>query len=76
MASIAKVTKITATSRVTLKVRDNFYVVEFTEERSLPEVSPDDPIVTDERQLLFDDVNDVVDKQAEEIMQMVKGAKK
>ena len=76
MASIAKVTKITATSRVTLKVRDNFYVVEFTEERSLPDVSPDDPIVVDERQLLFDDVNDVVDKQAEEIMQMVKGAKK
>ena len=76
MASIAKVTKITATSRVTLKVRDNFYVVEFTEERSLPEVSPDDPIVVDERQLLFDDVNEVVDKQAEEIMQMFKGAKK
>lgn len=72
MSSVAKITEISAVSRVTLKVRDNYYVVEFSEKRSLPDLSPDDAQIEEERQLLFDDVNAIVDKQAEDIMKMVK----
>lgn len=62
----AKVTKITATSRVALKVKDNFYTVEYSEERTIPDV--EDINIDAERRLLFDDVNAIVDEQAEDII--------
>lgn len=68
--SKAIVTEITATSRVAIKVRDNFYTVEFTEKRSIPDVEGVD--VEAERNLLFDSVNAVVDGQAEDILKMTK----
>lgn len=64
--SKAKVTKITATSRVALKVKDNFYTVEYSEERTIPDV--EDVNIDAERRLLFDDVNAIVDEQAEDII--------
>lgn len=64
--SKAKVTKITATSRVALKVKDNFYTVEYSEERTIPDV--EDINIDAERRLLFDDVNAIVDEQAEDII--------
>lgn len=64
--SKAKVTKITATSRVALKVNDNFYTVEYSEERTIPDV--EDINIDAERRLLFDDVNAIVDEQAEDII--------
>ena len=68
--SKAIVTEITATSRVAIKVRDNFYTVEFTEKRSIPDVEGVD--VEAERNLLFDSVNAIVDGQAEDILKMTK----
>ena len=61
-----KTTKITATSRVAIKIKDNYYTVEYSEERSINEDTNTD--MERERQCLFDDVNAVVDAQAEDIV--------
>jgi len=61
-----KTTKITATSRVAIKIKDNYYTVEYSEERSINEDENTD--MEKERQCLFDDVNAVVDAQAEDIV--------
>ena len=50
---MAKTTTIKASSRASVKVGDNFYTVEWTEERT---IQPKDDI-EEERQLLWDDVN-------------------
>lgn len=70
--SKAKVTKITATSRIALKDKrtDSYYTVEYSEERSIPDTKDIDMVA--ERELLWDEVNKVVDNQAAEIMQMLK----
>lgn len=64
--SKAVVTKITATSRVAIKIRDNYYTVEYSEERAIPDVEGVD--VEAERVALFDAVNSIVDTQAEDII--------
>lgn len=64
--SKAKITEITAVSRVALKVRDNYYTVEYSEKRSIPEVEGVD--INAERELLWNDTNMVVDNQANEIL--------
>ena len=66
--SKAIVTKINATSRIAIKIKDNFYTVEYSEERSIPDVEGID--VEQERILLFDAVNGVVDAQAEDIIRI------
>ena len=58
-------TKVTATSRVAIKIKDNYYTVECSEERSIPDVEGVD--IDKERQALFDDVNATVDGQIEDI---------
>lgn len=58
-----KTIEISATSRVAIKLRDNFYTVEASEKRSIPEESNMDEEWTD----LWNSVNTVVDKQAEDI---------
>ena len=58
-------TKVTATSRVAIKIKDNYYTVECSEERSIPDVEGVD--IEKERQSLFDDVNATVDGQIEDI---------
>ena len=64
----ATTTKITATSRVAVKIKDNYYTVEYSEERALtPDMS--DAEVEGARRKLFDDVNAIVDDQANEIIQ-------
>lgn len=60
---MAKTTTIKATSRVAMKIKDNFYTVEYTEERNLE----DGDNVEDERKALWDTVNNEVDNQIEEI---------
>lgn len=62
---MAKTTTIKASSRASVKVGDNFYTVEWTEERT---IQPKDDI-EEERQLLWDDVNREVDEQIEEILE-------
>ena len=68
--SKAKVTKITATSRVAIKVRDNYYTTEYSEERTIPDIEGVD--IEEERKILFDEVNNIVDTQCEEIIKSFK----
>lgn len=72
--SKAIVTEISATSRVAIKVRDNFYTVEYTEKRAIPDIEGVD--IEAERIALFDAVNGVVDAQAEDIIRMTQPNKK
>jgi len=72
--SKAVVTEISATSRVAIKVRDNFYTVEYVEKRAIPDVEGID--IDAERVALFDAVNGVVDAQAEDILRMTQPNKK
>lgn len=58
-------TKITATSRVAIKIKDNYYTVECSEERAIPDVDGVD--IERERQALFEDVNTTVDDQIADI---------
>lgn len=64
--SKATVNKISATSRVAIRLKDNYYTVEYSEERTIPDV--DGVILKEERAALFDAVNAVVDAQAEDIV--------
>lgn len=70
----AVVTEISATSRVAIKVRDNFYTIEYTEKRAVPDVEGIDMDI--ERDCLFTDVNNIVDRQAEDIIRMTQPNKK
>lgn len=66
--SKATITRIVATSRASVKVRDSFYTVEYSEERTLP---PDADIDA-ERLLLWDAVNTECDGQVEDILKTYK----
>ena len=61
---MAKTTLISASSSVTIKIKDNYYKVEYKEERELCEGDN----VDFERQSLWDDVNTTLDTQAEDIL--------
>ena len=63
--SQAKTSKIQATSRISLKIRDTFYTVEYSEERVIPDIEGVD--LEKERELLWDCVNAEVDAQAKDI---------
>lgn len=73
--SKAKVTKISATSRIAIKDKrtDCYYTVEYAEERELPDGEGVD--LKAERDMLWDDVNGIVDHQAAEIYVLIKGEK-
>lgn len=58
-------TKITATSRCAIKIKDNYYTIELSEERALPEADVD---IDKEYKALFDSVNNEVDNQMQEIL--------
>lgn len=64
--SKAITTQIRATSRASVKVCENFYTVEYTEERTVPDVEGVN--LEEERKLLWNDVNDTVDSQVEDII--------
>ena len=64
--SKAIVTTIRATSRASVKVRDNFYTVEYCEERTIPDIDGVD--IEEERALLWDTANAECDNQIEEIV--------
>ena len=63
-----KTTSIRATSRVSTKIGDTFYTVEWCEERSVPE----DADLIAERSALWDICNNEVDAQIEEIIKYSK----
>ena len=62
-----KTTKITATSRCAIKIKDNFYTQELIEERVLPENEEVD--LNKEYEALFNSINDEIDKQMQEILE-------
>lgn len=70
--SKANVTKITATSRCAVKIRDNYYTIEFSEERSIPDQGEVEVDIVKERKFLWDAVNTVVDDQIQEIIDTFK----
>ena len=59
--SKAKVNVIRATSRASVKIRDNYFTVEYSEERTLPDDSSVD--IEKERAILWDIVNAECDTQ-------------
>ena len=69
--SKAKTTLIKASSRESIKLGDNYFTVEFTEERSVPE----DCNLEEERALLWDDVNEEIDQQIDDIIDMYRSKK-
>lgn len=62
--SKAITTQIKATSRVSAKIFDDFYTLEFSEERTIPDVEGVD--LDKERAKLWDDVNYSVDVQMQD----------
>lgn len=64
-----KTTKITATSRCAIKIKDNYYTIELSEERAMPD---DDVDINKEYKALFDSVNDEVDRQLQDIINTFK----
>lgn len=66
----AKTSSIKATSRAAIKIRESYYTIEYTEERTVPDV--EDVNLDAERALLWNDVNATVDNQIEEIVKTFK----
>lgn len=64
--SHATPTKISATSRCSVHIKDNYYTIEVSEERSITDADGID--MDKEYKMLFDEVNSVVDSQCEEII--------
>lgn len=64
-----KTTLIKAISRVSVKIKDNFYTFEYGEERSVD----DEDDIEQAREELWTTCNDEVDKQVEEVVSLVKG---
>ena len=56
---------ISATSRASIKIKDNYFTVEYHEERVIPEI--DGVQIDKERELLWNTVNNECDNQIEEI---------
>lgn len=65
---------IKATSRISLKINDTFYTLEYCEERLVPAVDGVD--IEEERKILWDTVNDEVDKQVDDIYSLYKNKRK
>jgi len=63
-------TEISATSRCAIKVNDNYYTIEVSEKRTVADTNEID--MEAEYAMLFDEVNEVVDNQCNEILQTFK----
>ena len=66
--SKAIINKITATSRMSVKIKDNFYTIEYAEERLIPDIDGVD--IDAEKKLLWDVVNGEVDNQIADIYEL------
>jgi hypothetical protein len=71
--SKAIVTSISASSRASVKVKDSYYTVEYSEERSIPDVEGVD--IEQERAILWDIANGEVDIQIQDILDSFSGKK-
>ena len=63
----AVTTTIKALSRASVKIRDNFYTIEYCEERVIPDLPDVD--LEEEKRMLWDTVNGEVDAQIEDIVE-------
>lgn len=61
-------TQIRATSRASVKIGNDFYTVEYSEERTIPDVEGVN--LEKERAILWDCVNDEVDSQIDTIIKL------
>lgn len=59
-------TKITASSRASIKIRDQYYTFEYSEERSIENF--DEVDLDEERRILWKECNEQVDSQIDEIV--------
>lgn len=57
---------IKATSRASVVIDKNYYTLEYTEERTIPDLPNIDLLL--EKTLLWDEVNSQVDKQIEDVL--------
>lgn len=57
---------IKATSRASVSIDKNYYTLEYTEERTIPDMPDIDLLL--EKNLLWDEVNAQVDKQIEDVL--------
>ena len=64
--SKAITTQIKATSRASVKVKESYYTVEYTEERTIPQIEGVD--LEKERELLWECVNTECDNQINDIL--------
>ena len=71
--SKATVSKITATSRASVKIKDSYYTVEFSEEKIIPDMYDMSGVdINAEKEILWDEVNREVDIQIEDIIRASK----
>lgn len=68
--SQSTISKISATSRASVKVGDSYYTVEYSEERLIKDLPEMD--IMKERSLLWETVNAECDAQIEDILKMLK----
>jgi hypothetical protein len=71
--SKAKTTTIKVSSRASVKIRDNFFTVEYCEERTIPDVEGVN--LEAEREFLWSEANKQVDDQIEEIEKIMRNPK-
>lgn len=67
----SKTVKIAATSKATVQVNNNYYSFSYTEEREIPQ-DDKDVNLEEERKLLWDTLNEEVDKQIDDIVNVYK----
>jgi hypothetical protein len=67
--SKAKIVTISGTSKATVQVNNNYYSFSYSEERALPE-NDDTVNIEQERELLWNTLNEEVDKQVEQIVKL------
>ena len=65
-----KTTKITATSRCAIKIKDNYYTLELSEERTMPDNEEID--LDKEYKALFDSINIEIDNQMQDVLNSIK----
>lgn len=72
--SQAVTTSIQAHSRISVKLNDTFYTFEFMEERQFPIDLMDEGTIdfAKEKELLWDEVHAQVDKQVQDVVEMLK----
>ena len=61
-------TEITATSRSAIRIKENYYTIEVSEKRTINADDLEGIDMDKEYEALFNEVNDVVDRQCEQIV--------